>query len=133
MNNAPRLSEIEEFLLRLTPRSFDWRPPGALTDGPLTEVMVCDLTVIGPPSWERHMAIKVWGTEYVLPTSFEGVLYAARGLVDACKVQGTAWGRPYRYELRRPHGAPRARAWALRPPGPAEWRAINNYVAEHEQ
>lgn len=129
--NAPRLSELTGYLIRVTPRSFDMRP--ALNPGDhWFEVMTADVTVIAPPRGERHMAISVRGTAYVLPTSFEGCLIAARGLVETCRREGIMWGRPYRYELQPEGDGVRRRAWAFNYPTHDDVRLIDDYLSEHE-
>jgi hypothetical protein len=112
----PRLSDIEGYLVLITPLAYELQAACKHMPEP-REAMRCDLVVLDPPIYgPRHMAVSVGSlpterTEVVLPARFLDMWIAAVGVVTYCRQRGgeTA-GRLNRYQRM---GGPKA--WGVRP------------------
>jgi hypothetical protein len=140
MGAVPRLSDIEGYLVLITPLSYDMVPSAATArlggfPAPARELMRCHLVVLDPPIYgPRHMAVHVvervvgadpnHRADHVLPAEFDEVLIGSVGIVAYCRqLDGTTAGRPYRYQRM---GDDR-KGWSVRPLTPSDTAIVHRY------
>lgn len=143
MGPHPRLSDIEGFLVLITPIAFEVRQVPWNVGGKRSyewhEVMRCDLVVLDPPTHgARHMAVSAVTvdpanpfvserSDVVLPARFNDWWVASVGIVTHCRqaTTPTTAGRPYRYQ--RMGGR---KAWSIRPVTLSDQAILDRYRRE---